>query len=106
MMDDRWHETKRGTVVRRYFHAAGASREMRVAQERGWRVQEVLLNGDALVEDAQTKWWRRPSIRLARGPQGSLELRARGWAGRAGDWHLPPERRIRECNLEVTYVRD
>jgi hypothetical protein len=101
MLDERWPETESGTVVRSYFHARGAAREMETAQREGWTVQEVKLNGSVVPEPAQTKWWRRQwKTRLVRKRDGTVQLRTAGSAdavwGSAG---------ARGQDIEVTYVR-
>jgi len=102
MDDERWPETERGTVVRRYFHAAGASRELAMAQEHDWEVREVKLNGELVTENPPHKWWQRPT-RLVRDANGKVRLRT-GGSPSAGDWH-PQGRKIGAFDLEVTYVR-
>jgi hypothetical protein len=103
MDDDRWPETEHGTVIRRYFHAAGASREMQLAQQKGWEVREVKLNGEQVPENPPRKWWQRPPTRLVRDTNGTVQLRT-GTAAGPGDWH-PQGRKIAPFALEVTYVR-
>ena len=103
MDDDRWHETQHGTIARRYFHAAGASREMQAAQEHNWEVREVTLNGELVTENPPHKWWQRPT-RLVRDAYGKVQLRT-GRSPSAGDWH-PQGRKIATFDLEVTYVRN
>ncbi len=100
-MDNRWHETERGTVVRRYFHAAGASREMQLAQEHGWNVREVTLNGEPVPENPPRKWLRLPPTRLVRA-KGRVTLKAGGGGG--DDWHVSG-RRVDAFDLVVTYER-
>ncbi len=104
MDDDRWHETEHGTVVRRYFHAAGASREMQSAQSNGWEVREVTLNGQPVPENPPRRWLRLPPTRLARDADGNVKLRTSASSG-AGDWH-PAGRKLEAFDLEVTYVRN
>ncbi len=103
MDDERWHETEHGTVVRRYFHAAGASREMQLAQEHEWEVREVRLNRELVSENPPRKWWQRSLTRLVRNADGTVRLRT-GRSPSAGDWH-PQGRKIAAFDLEVTYVR-
>ena len=102
-MNDDWPVTEHGTVVRSYFHAAGAAREMQLAQGHGWDVREVKLNGEAVPEDPPRKWWRLPPTRLERDAEGTVRLRT-GRSPGAGDWH-PQARKIASFVLEVTYVR-
>lgn len=103
MNEDNWHEEEHGTVVRRYFHAAGASREMKAAQEHGWNVREVTLNGEPVPENPPRKWLRLPPTRLKRDAKGMVQLKA-GNVG-AGDWH-PQGRQAAAFDLAVTYVRE
>ena len=103
MDDERWHETEHGTVVRRYFHAAGASREMALAQQHGWTVRDVMLNGEPVIADPPRKWWRLPPTRLVRDAGGNVKLRTGASSG-AGDWH-PAGRKIKDFDLQVTYER-
>jgi hypothetical protein len=102
MEDDRWAETERGTVQRRYFHAAGASRELQMAQERGWKVREATLNGQPVPENPKRKWLRLPPTRLVRNAKGRVELKA--GAGGGGDWHVQG-RNANAFDLIVTYER-
>ena len=107
MMNDRdWHVTEHGTVVRRYFHATGASREMATAQEAGWDVQEVTLNGEQVPESPPRKGLglRLPPTRLERAADGKLRLRTRGSGGHVG-WHTQG-RGIPAFDLVITYVRN
>lgn len=102
MNDDRWAETERGTVVRRYFHAAGASREMKQAQEHGWEIREVTLNGQPVPENPPRKWLRLPPTRLMRDAKGRVQLKA--GPGGGGDWHMSG-RSMNAFDLAVTYER-
>jgi hypothetical protein len=103
MDDERWPETESGTVVRSYFHARGAAREMRLAQEQGWQVREVTLNGQPVPENPARKWLRLPPTRLVRDANGNVQLRV-GSAG-GGGWHQQG-RQIAAFDLEITYVRN
>ena len=78
---------------------------MQLAQQHGWDVREVRLNGEVLPENAPSKWWRLSQTRLVRDSDGTVRLRARGLASSARDWH-PSGRRIDTFDLEVTYIRD
>ena len=102
--DDRWPETKSGTVVRRYFHLRGANDEMRYAIENGWTVQEVMLNG-AVVPVEAPRLFRWPGrARLVQDRRGTLKLTAGSAANGAGDWH-PQNRKMNETDVQVTYTR-
>ena len=104
MDDERGSETEHGTVVRRYFHAAGASRELHLAQEHDWEVREVTLNGEPVTENPPHKWWQGRPTRIERDANGKVRLRT-GRSPSAGDWH-PQGRKIAAFDLEVTYVRN
>ena len=103
MDDDRWHETEWGTVVRRYFHARGAAREMQAAQQEGWNIQEVKINGVVIPEAEQTRWWRRlRGTRLIRASDGTVRLNTSRFP--SGVWGH--DRSIgKGPDMQVTYVR-
>ena len=103
MDDERWPETEHGTVVRRYFHAQGASRELALAQDNGWDVREVVLNGEPVSENPPHKWWQGRPTRLERAADGTVRLRT-GRSPSAGDWH-PQGRGIPAFDLAITYER-
>jgi hypothetical protein len=103
-MNDDWYGTEHGTVVRSYFHAAGASRELRLAQEAGWSIREVKLNGEPVIENPPRKWWRLSPTRIVRDADGTIELRT-GSPLRAVDWH-PTDQKTATFDLEVTYARN
>ncbi len=103
MLDDRWHETERGKVVRSYFHVPGAVREMQIAQEHGWAVQEVKINGVTLPgADERPGLRQRWRTRLVRESDGTVRLNAR--RSTADVWDHSARTR-KGPNVEVTYVR-
>jgi hypothetical protein len=100
MTHDTWYESERGIVVRRYFHVAGAAREIELAQREEWKVQEVKVNGYALSMTEKRGLFRRPL--LTRAPDGTVCLRT----PRSMLVWDHAHRMGKGIDVEVTYVRD
>jgi len=112
-----WLEGEVSPVVRGYRYVSDANSEMHQAQQSGWTVDEVKVNGLTVTPISQSSWWvEAMGPQLFLNPDNSVHLkvwpRFRGsrwnWLGLASSvasmpYGAPPTAPF--TAVEVTYIR-